>query len=282
MLQDLFHSFVSFEAQAQHFNTAVLLGIGLGLLIAGLVVWLGGIAFSRVISAIIAGIVAFFSAIVLTGGSISTSVLACVTGLVVGAIFQRPVFAIGAAILVSSCVFVCASSTTGLTMTISLSTPSPDAPILTAKQSWQRTRTFAGDLRHNILAIRGKQPYQIYVLAIGAGLAAFIATIYFRNFGTTFGCSALGTLMSLAGMIMLLFYKGAQPVEFISEHAVLVAAIFAGMIFFGIIIQMLLMRPRKAKKIVVQASSKRMEEAAPAQPQSTTISLKPTENWQRS
>ncbi len=283
MLQDLLNTFISFESHAQHFDALVLLGTGLLLLIAGLVVWLAGVTFARVISALIAGIVAFLVAVVLTGGSVAGSVLACATGLVLGAMLQRTVFAIAAATFVACCVFIVASSPTGVTMRMSLSsTPSADAPTITPDRAWQRTRTFAGDLRHNVGAISRKQPYQIIALAIGAGLAAFIATMYFRDFGVAFGCSALGTLMSMAGMIVLLFYKGAKPVEFISERAILVAAVFAGMILFGIIVQILLMKPRKGKKIVVQAPPKRMEQVVPAEPQSTTISLKPTENWQRS
>jgi hypothetical protein len=282
MLQDLLDTFVSFETHAQHFDAWVLLGTGLLLLIAGLVVWLAGITFARVISALVAGIVAFLAAAVLTGGSAAGSVLACATGLVLGAMLRRPVFAIAVTIFVACCVFIAASSATGVTMKMSLSTASADSPTITPSRAWQQTRTFAGDLRHNALSISRKQPYQIIALAIGAGLAAFIATMYFREFGVAFGCSALGTLMAMAGMIVLLLYKGAQPVEFISERAILVAAIFAGMILFGIIVQMLLMRPKKGNKIVVKAPPKRLEEVEPAEPQSTTISLKPTENWQRS
>ena len=32
-----------------------------------------------------------------------------------------------------------------------------------------------------------------------------------KNFGAALACSAVGTLMSLLGMIVLLFYKGDSP-----------------------------------------------------------------------
>ena len=278
MLQDLYESFVYFETFTQRFDSSLLIGTGLTLLIVGLIIWLAGITFGRIISAIIAGIVAFLAATALTGGIVSVSIFACATALIFGAIFRRPVFAVAAMALVACCVFVGVSAKTDLSMQMSLPKSTSDSYILAPNESLQHTRTFGKDLGHNILAIGREQHYLVYVAAIGAGLAACIAVAFFRNVGTAFVCSGIGTLMSLLGMVMLLFYKGAKPIELIAGNAAIVAAVAGGMLLFGILMQLLLVRPRKGKKIVAQAPQKRMEEVEQPAPPTTTISLRPTEN----
>jgi hypothetical protein len=274
MLQDLLSTFVALEAQAQRFDPALLLGVGVGLLLVGLVIWLAGLAFSRAISAIIGAVVASLAAFTLTAGKMSVAILAGATGLIVGAILRRPIFAIAAAILAASCTIVAVSEKTEFTPKISLSTPGENAPIQSPTESWQHICTWANDLYQNTLASGTRQPRSMLFYAVFAAVAAFLVTITVRNLGAALGCSAVGTVMSLTGLIVLLFYKGAQPVEFIAERPILSTAIFGGMVLFGVLIQLLLMRPGKGK--IVAAPPKRMEEAMPVEEAKTPpISLKP-------
>lgn len=278
MLQNLYETFIHFEAFAQRFDASWLIGTGLTLLAAGLIIWLAGIAFKRIISAIIAGIVAFFTATALTSGDLSSSILACATAIVFGAICCRPVFAITAMALAACFVFVGVSAKTDLGMQMSLPQSTPDSHVLTPDESLQHTRTFGRDLGHNILAIGRKQQYLVYVSAIGIGLVACLTAALFRNVGIAFVCSGIGTLMSLLGMVVLGFYKGARPIELIAENAAIAAAATAGMILFGFVVQLLLVRPRKGKKIGVQTLQKRGEEVEQPRPPAAGISLKPADN----
>lgn len=275
MLQDLFTTFVALEYQAQKFDSAVLLGTGIGLLLAGLIIWLAGLAFSRAISAVIAAIVASLAAFTLTAGKLSAVILAGASGLIVGAILRRPIFAIAAAILAASCTIVAVSQKTDYLPKINLTTPGENAPVLSAGESWRRTCTWAQDFYQNTLASGAKQPRTVYFSAAIAAIVAFMVTIVVRNLGAALGCSTMGTVMSLTGLLLLLFYKGAQPVEFMADKPLLSAGIFGGMIVFGMLIQLLLMRPRNAKTVVA-APPKRMEESVPIEdPKLPSISLKP-------
>jgi|GEM_PF-3548589 len=277
MLQDLLPTFVAFQEYAQHFDSLVLIATGIGLIVVGLVIWLAGTMLSRLMSAIIGGLVAFTAAIALTGGALSASILACTTGAIVGAVLRRLVLAIVAAILVGACLVVVLSSATDIQMRMPLTSPDPDSPNLTAGESWQRTVSFARELRENVIEIGAEQHFLIYVAAIGAAIVAFAVTFYFRNFGAAFTCSAIGTIMALSGMVTLLYYKGSRPVNLISDNAMLAVCVSGGMVLFGILVQMLLGRPRKGKTIASsQAPAKRLDQAeAPAQKEQT-ISLKPS------
>lgn len=274
MFQDLYTTFQALEAQAQRFDTVLLLSSGVGLLLVGLIIWLAGLAFSRVISAIIASVAACLSAFTLTGGRASAAILGAAIGLICGAILRRPVFALAAAILAASCTIVAVSEKTAFTPRISLTAPAENAPILAAGESWHRTCVWGQDFYKNTMGSAAKQAKMVYIYAAAAGAVAFVITIIVANVGAAVGCSAMGTLMSLMGLIVLLFYKGAQPVEFIAQRPLPAAAIFGGMIAFGTVIQLLLMRPRKGK--IVTAPPKRLDEAVPVEePKVSTISLKP-------
>ena len=53
-------------------------------------------------------------------------------------------------------------------------------------------------------------------------------------------CAAMGTLFVFTGMILLLLYKGSLPVSTIGNKQSFYAGVFAAMIAFGAIIQLLL------------------------------------------
>jgi hypothetical protein len=276
MLQDLLTSFVVFEGHAQKFDPMILLTVGISLLVLGLIIWLAGNAFSRIISALMAVIVAFFAAITLTGGSVSTAIIASTTALIAGAVLRRLVFAVFVAILVVVCVVVGISTPTNQPMKVSLSAANAESPVLAPAQSWQQTQTFAKDSYYNIISIVKKQSAKMYALAGCAAILAFIASIAMKNIGAALACSAMGTLMSLLGMIVLLFHKGAQPVEFIADRALVMAGVLGGMICLGILSQLIVLQPRRPKQVVVaQAPPKRLDEVTPPPPKMEVISLKP-------
>jgi hypothetical protein len=208
MLQDLLSAFISFEGHAQRFDGTALVGIGIALLVLGLVIWLAGIAFSRVIAAIIAALASFYAAAVLTGGRVSVAIFACATGLIVGAILRRLVFTALVAALVLSCTLIAFSEPTHLPMKMSLGSPVSDGPILSMSQSWHRTSLFATDLYANLRTLGAKQSLQIYSTAGAAAFVAFVLIFFLKNFGAALACSAVGTMMSLLGMVVLLFYRG--------------------------------------------------------------------------
>jgi len=62
-------------------------------------------------------------------------------------------------------------------------------------------------------------------------------------------CAVLGTLLIFAGMVLLLLYKGAVPVSYISDRQSFYACVFAAMTAFGTIEQLLFCRHTKREVI---------------------------------
>ena len=76
------------------------------------------------------------------------------------------------------------------------------------------------------------------ILVIGSGFWRFISALC---------CAVLGTTLVFAGMVLLLLYKGALPVDAISRKQPFYAAVFIAMIVFGTIEQFLLCCQRTGK-----------------------------------
>ncbi len=69
---------------------------------------------------------------------------------------------------------------------------------------------------------------------------------FFSRVLIAFLFSAAGAAIIFSGMIGLLIYKGADPLGAITERSGFFAAVFAGMIIFGTIVQTILCRKTKS------------------------------------
>jgi hypothetical protein len=69
-------------------------------------------------------------------------------------------------------------------------------------------------------------------------------------------CSALGTVLIFAGMILLLLNKGSMPVSIISSRSPFYVAVFAAMMAFGTTEQLLLCKqPKTFPTVISQTGS---------------------------
>ena len=74
-----------------------------------------------------------------------------------------------------------------------------------------------------------------------------LAGFYMRRFISALCCAALGTLLVFAGMIMLLLFKGAEPVTTIRAWPNFYSAVFLVMVAAGTTAQLLLCPPPREK-----------------------------------
>lgn len=114
---------------------------------------------------------------------------------------------------------------------------------------------------------------QNIILAIGLAIAAAIIArviekIYTAIAGTGFFlghlipalcCAALGTILIFTGMVLLLLYKGSVPISHISSRQPFYAVVFAAMIAFGTLEQLLFCRYTRKKPITKKETNKNKE-----------------------
>ena len=174
-----------FEQMAVRFDTTVLIGLGLTAVLLGLFVWLGGLAFSRSLVAVIGaaggGVCGFF----MTGQNIMPAMAWAAAAAVIALVLEK-------------------------------------------------------------------------MLTGGSFFWRLISAVF---------CSVSGTTLVFAGMTLLLLYKGATPAKSIAGKQSVYLAVFAGMIVFGTVEQLLLCR-RFGKKLIRKKQADKDKEEISKAPQS--------------
>ena len=229
----------------------------------GLFVWLGGFGFKRVLMAI-AGAAggAALSYFVVGWGLIPTAAVACVAA-GIAAILDRAFIALFAAILVAVIgIAVLAgphlnpppAEPEGEGQTENAqAAPEAQAAEVQSTNSMDELRAYFFDMGGQIRRVGAELPvYQWGIIAMLA-IIFLVGGFVFRRLTATLTFSVLGTLLIAAGMLLLLLYKGSAPLSQVGNRPLMYAGIFAGMVAFGTIVQLLfcqggLLKPAKKPK----------------------------------
>lgn len=92
-------------------------------------------------------------------------------------------------------------------------------------------------------------PIQTWIFIAVPAVIFLICGVFLWRFTTSLFFSALGTMIVFLGMILLLSYKGTEPISHISNNPYIAGAVFLAMIGFGTVVQLLLCKKSKKQKI---------------------------------
>lgn len=278
----MFEALVYYQSLAQKFQSRLLIGTGIAIVLVGLCLWLAGLRFKRVVSAIIGAVIAVAG--VSAFGDYPDKILlaASAVGVVVGAITGRFMLGIFAAIVggllvitivadrtqsaeaggveffdansanpneVSIDDFVSSSGhpTWPQYQSSEVIIPTPDAMDITVKM-------FA-----HIISLTKKTILSAGAAAYGGAAGAVLVVMFFcfvmPRFFVAVVSAGLGSAVVFAGMIILLFYKGSEPISMIAAKSQFYGIAFCAMTAFGAIVQLLL-SPAKPEIIKPSVSKK--------------------------
>jgi hypothetical protein len=102
-------------------------------------------------------------------------------------------------------------------------------------------------------AVSGVSARALMISAI-AGLAMVIVGFFMPQFISALTCAALGTGVIFVGMILLLLYKGAQPITHVYGKANIYSTVVLAMVVFGSAVQLLLCSARDRKLAIKKRS----------------------------
>ena len=217
----------NFEQAAAGFSPVFLIGLGVAAVLSGLFVWLGGLGLRKLLITIVGAAAGAVCGFFIIGRSVIPAVL--LAGLAAGlaVIFERVFITILAAVLAAALCF--------------------------AALAWPYVENAAG-FSAAIKQVCSQMPAYNWAIIAAAAVIFTAAGVFLWRLVSALCCAALGTLLISAGMISLLLYKGAAPVTCIIRRAPFYAMVFATMIIFGTIEQLLLCRrfiaknPKKIKE----------------------------------
>jgi len=203
-----------FEQMAGPLNPAVLIVLGSAAVLAGLFVWLGGLGFRRVLVALVGAVSGGACGFFMGGQRVVPAIAAAAVAAVIAVIFERIFITILAAALAVISSFV----------------------------------VLANPYIENATSLKElclHMPVYRWVIIAALAVVFIIAGVYIWRLISALCCSALGTILVFAGMILLLTYKAAVPLSHIGSKPSFYAAVFLAMIAFGTVEQLLLCRRPK-------------------------------------
>ncbi|MEJ2704301.1 MAG: hypothetical protein P8Z79_17840 [Sedimentisphaerales bacterium] len=243
-------NFESVMGPAARDHPLVVIGPGGAAVVAGLLIWLGGLGFRKVLLGIAGaagGAVVGFYAI--QRGTVTAAISAVVGG-AIAMLFERVVVALLLAVLVGTAGFVLLVGPRISTENEQTQAESQESAGYTA-QSVDQVDAYLRDLKATVRRARSEVPVYKWLIVVLLAVIILVGGFVFRRLAAALCFSVLGSLLIAAGMIALLLYKGAAPLSQAGNRPMLYTGIFAGMVAFGTIEQLLFCRGgliRHAKK----------------------------------
>jgi len=242
--------FKSFERAAGGFHPLVLIVPGLVMVALGLFVWLGGLGFRRVLSALLGAAVGGIAALLMMNENGVVAGASALVGAFLAAIFQRAFTALLLGLLAVAVTFVILAypylqEHHG---TLIGGQDLGRGQKLTVRDSVSVTRAYGLDLIDGIRRAAGKlTPVRWAVIAAAAAGMLTLGAL-FQSFGGALSCATLGTTMIFAGLLLLVIFKGSAPVGRLAGQPAFYGLVFVGMAAFGTLEQLTLCRRTEQQK----------------------------------
>jgi len=242
-----------FEKTAVHLDSTILVVSGLVAFLLGLVIWLAGTAFRKFLAIIAGAVTGYIIGLFVAGRNIVSATASAGIAAVLALVSERLFITILAALLAAVIGFVLLAgpylAENPGTIPTTLQNAQNTAGALSTGRTIEIIKEYAAVLFAEARHISSQMT--TFTLAVIAGIvaAALIMGFFFWNLTAALAAATVGTILVFAGMIMLLLYKGVEPISQISSQQTFYATVFAAMTASGTIVQLLVCRRPGKKKM---------------------------------
>ena len=239
--------FQNFEQVASRFNPSVLVGSGVAILILGLLIWLGGLGLRKILFSLagLGGGIVF--GLFVVGRNIFSALFSGAFAALIALIFEKVFVVLLAAALAAAVAFTVLAEPyfEQAETSTAQSQMSEQTTITSLDKILQELKTFALNAGGDIKQAGTKIPVKIWAIIAAPAVIFIICGVVLWRFTSALFFSVLGTMVLFFGMILLLLYKGDEPVGQIRGQPLIYAAVFLVMAAFGTIEQLLLCKGSK-------------------------------------
>ena len=250
MLEILEH-FESAMSGAERLSPAVLIGPGAAAVAAGLFVWLAGLSFKRVLAATSGAVGGGLLASCAIGLTTLPAAASAAAATVVAAAFEKAfviAVAAGLATAIGLTFFMGPYIEIASSAEVAGQGVGPaQAMTLGAGQSVRKLRAWVIDAGGQIRRAGSEMQAHKWAFSAALGLIVVAGGSFLWRPTAALYFSVAGTMLVFAGMILLLLYKGVMPVSRICRRPSAYAGLFAAMVVFGTVEQLLLCRGTKTQ-----------------------------------
>lgn len=242
-----------FQNAALVFSPSMLVVPGVLGVLAGIIFWLAGTKFTKIIAVtagfVGGGIVAFY------WFPARNQAAAAIIGTLAGglaAMFLHKfiVVAAGTAVFaIAAMTFLVGTHFNDQVTGVVYQSAAATSVKLSTSQSAEQIKLHLAKVGYRLCRLSIRLPFVTWPAFAGAVVAVAVAAMFFGRFVTAFACSSLGAAMIFAGMVSLLMYKGSSPLTYVYGHISFFFWIFASMAVAGAVAQFILCRAPKLKII---------------------------------
>ena len=241
----------NFEQMTGRLDHPFLIGSGVIFLLLGLCIWLGGLALRKILISITGLAGGIVVGLFVVGRNIFSASLSGALASLIALIFQKVLCVLLAAALAAAIAFAVLSepyfekaetAEVQGEMTEQTTTAGLD-------ETLKELKTFGLDAGEKIKRAGTKIPIHMWAIIAAPGVIFLICGVLLWRFTSAMFFSVTGTAVIFLGIILLLSYKGAEPVNHIRSMPFISAAVFLVMAGFGTIVQVLLCKGLKKEKI---------------------------------
>lgn len=251
--------FQNFEQMTGRFSPSVLIGSGVVLLLLGLCIWLSGLALRKILISIAGLACGIVVGLFVIGRNIFSTSLFAGLGALIALIFQKVLCVLLAAALAAAIAFtILAEPYFEQAETTEIRSEMPEQTTTAGlDETFEELKTFGLDAGEKIKQAGTKIPLQIWAIIAAPAVIFLICGVLLWRWNTALFFSVTGTMVVFLGMILLLSYKGTEPVSLIRSKPSISAAVFLAMAVFGTIVQLLLCKSPKKEKITKKKPGKK-------------------------
>ncbi len=243
---EIFQNFEYAMGGAAQSCPLVLAGVGIAVVLSGLCVWLGGLYIRKPLVGVIGAAGGFvLGVVVIDRGPMPVAALAAVAALVAIALEKVFITVLGATLAaVLSFAFLAGPYMRNSETSESVKRDGESAQTSTFGYSEviAELRAFAVEVAGKARYAGSNMPFQRWALVVVMASICGVAGVTIWPLTAALSFSALGTMLIFFGMTLLLLYKGSSPAGQLNNEPMVYAGVFAGMVIFGTIEQMVLCR----------------------------------------
>ena len=240
----------NFEQMIDRFSPRLLIASGVVLLLLGLCIWIAGHSLRKILISLVGLAVGIVVGLFVIGRNIFSACFSGGLALLIALIFEKVLVVLLAAALAATIAFTILEEPYFIqTETVEIQNDiSVQTTTISLKGILQELKTFGLDAGKKIKQAGTKIPLYIWAIIAAAAAVLLVCGIALWRFTSSLFFSVLGTIVIFLGMILLLSYKGTEPISHIRSKPFVSAGIFLAMAAFGTIVQLLLCKGSKKEK----------------------------------
>ena len=241
----------NFEQMTGRFSSSVLIGSGVVFLLLGLCIWLCGLALRKILISIVGLAGGIVVGLFVVGRNLFSASLSGALAALIALILEKVLVVLLAAALAAVIAFaVLAEPYFEQAETTEVQNDTSEQTITVGlDETLEELKTFGLDAGRSIKQAGTNIPVQIWAIIAAPAVIFLICGVFLWRCTTALFFSVLGTMVVFLSMILLLSYKGAEPISHLRSKPLISAVVFLALAAFGTIIQLLLCKSSKKEKI---------------------------------